>query len=276
MMLSQTVKELEKTARQIRRDIITMIYQAGDGHPGPSLSCADLVTALYFAVMNVEPADPHWPRRDRLILSKGHACPAVYAALARKGYFDAAELPRLRSLGSILQGHPDMLKTPGIDFSSGSLGNGISAGLGMALAARISGLDYHTYVICGDGELQEGIVWEAAMAAKRYQVGNLTVLVDYNGVQSGGRIEEISGLEPLVPKWEAFGWHCQEIDGHDFTEILTAIAEAKAVLDRPSVIAARTVKGKGVSFIENNNAWHKRVPTREEWEQAMKELGAED
>lgn len=275
-MLSQTVKELEKTARQIRRDIITMIYQAGDGHPGPSLSCADLVTALYFAVMNVEPADPHWPRRDRLILSKGHACPAVYAALARKGYFDAAELPRLRSLGSILQGHPDMLKTPGIDFSSGSLGNGISAGLGMALAARISGLDYHTYVICGDGELQEGIVWEAAMAAKRYQVGNLTVLVDYNGVQSGGRIEEISGLEPLVPKWEAFGWHCQEIDGHDFTEILTAIAEAKAVLDRPSVIAARTVKGKGVSFIENNNAWHKRVPTREEWEQAMKELGAED
>ncbi len=276
MMLSQTVKELEKTARQIRRDIITMIYQAGDGHPGPSLSCADLVTALYFAVMNVEPADPHWPRRDRLILSKGHACPAVYAALARKGYFDAAELPRLRSLGSILQGHPDMLKTPGIDFSSGSLGNGISAGLGMALAARISGLDYHTYVICGDGELQEGIVWEAAMAAKRYQVGNLTVLVDYNGVQSGGRIEEISGLEPLVPKWEAFGWHCQEIDGHDFTEILTAIAEAKAVPDRPSVIAARTVKGKGVSFIENNNAWHKRVPTREEWEQAMKELGAED
>ncbi|HOB08509.1 MAG: transketolase [Limnochordia bacterium] len=275
-MLSQTVKELEKTARQIRRDIITMIYQAGDGHPGPSLSCADLVTALYFAVMNVEPADPHWPRRDRLILSKGHACPAVYAALARKGYFDAAELPRLRSLGSILQGHPDMLKTPGIDFSSGSLGNGISAGLGMALAARISGLDYHTYVICGDGELQEGIVWEAAMAAKRYQVGNLTVLVDYNGVQSGGRIEEISGLEPLVPKWEAFGWHCQEIDGHDFTEILTAIAEAKAVPDRPSVIAARTVKGKGVSFIENNNAWHKRVPTREEWEQAMKELGAED
>lgn len=226
--------------------------------------------------MNVEPADPHWPRRDRLILSKGHACPAVYAALARKGYFDAAELPRLRSLGSILQGHPDMLKTPGIDFSSGSLGNGISAGLGMALAARISGLDYHTYVICGDGELQEGIVWEAAMAAKRYQVGNLTVLVDYNGVQSGGRIEEISGLEPLVPKWEAFGWHCQEIDGHDFTEILTAIAEAKAVPDRPSVIAARTVKGKGVSFIENNNAWHKRVPTREEWEQAMKELGAED
>jgi len=276
LMLSQTVKELEKTARQIRRDIITMIYQAGDGHPGPSLSCADLVTALYFAVMNVEPADPHWPRRDRLILSKGHACPAVYAALARKGYFDAAELPRLRSLGSILQGHPDMLKTPGIDFSSGSLGNGISAGLGMALAARISGLDYHTYVICGDGELQEGIVWEAAMAAKRYQVGNLTVLVDYNGVQSGGRIEEISGLEPLVPKWEAFGWHCQEIDGHDFTEILTAIEEAKAVPDRPSVIAARTVKGKGVSFIENNNAWHKRVPTREEWEQAMKELGAED
>jgi len=274
-MAGQAIKELEHTARQIRRDILTMIYQAGDGHPGPSLSCADLVTALYFSAMNVDPADPRWPGRDRLILSKGHACPAVYAALARKGYFDLDELPRLRSLGSILQGHPDMLKTPGIDFTSGSLGNGISAGLGMALAARINSLDYFTYVITGDGELEEGIVWEAAMAAKHYQVGSLIVMVDYNGVQSGGRIEEISGLEPLVPKWEAFGWHCQVIDGHNFAEILTAIDNAKAVPGMPSVIIARTVKGKGVSFIENNNAWHKRVPTREEWEQAMQELGAE-
>ncbi|HHX01980.1 MAG TPA: transketolase [Firmicutes bacterium] len=273
MMISDTVSHLETMARQIRRDIITMIYQAGDGHPGPSLSCADLVTALYFAIMEVDPANPQWSRRDRLILSKGHACPAVYAALARKGYFDLSELPQLRTLGSILQGHPDMLKTPGIDFTSGSLGNGISVGLGIALAARINGLHYHTYVITGDGELQEGIIWEAAMAAKHYQVGNLIVFVDYNGIQSGGRTEEISGLEPIVPKFEAFGWHCQVIDGHNFTEILTAVANAKATPAIPSVIIANTIKGKGISFIENNNAWHKRVPTKAEWEQALQELG---
>ncbi|MDI9418629.1 MAG: transketolase [Bacillota bacterium] len=275
MMSGHNVSYLEHMARQIRRDIITMIYEAGDGHPGPSLSCADLVTALYFAVMEVDPANPHWPRRDRLILSKGHACPAVYAALARKGYFDPAELPRLRTLGGMLQGHPDMLKTPGIDFTSGSLGNGISIGLGIALAARINGLEYYTYVITGDGELQEGIIWEAAMAAKHYQVGNLIVFVDYNGIQSGGRIAEISGLEPVIPKFEAFGWHCQEIDGHNFTEILSAVANAKATPAIPSVIVAHTVKGKGISFIENNNAWHKRVPDKAEWEQALQELGAE-
>ncbi|NLL88796.1 MAG: transketolase [Firmicutes bacterium] len=274
-MSGHNVSYLEHMARQIRRDIITMIYEAGDGHPGPSLSCADLVTALYFAVMEVDPANPHWPRRDRLILSKGHACPAVYAALARKGYFDPAELPRLRTLGGMLQGHPDMLKTPGIDFTSGSLGNGISIGLGIALAARINGLEYYTYVITGDGELQEGIIWEAAMAAKHYQVGNLIVFVDYNGIQSGGRIAEISGLEPVIPKFEAFGWHCQEIDGHNFTEILSAVANAKATPAIPSVIVAHTVKGKGISFIENNNAWHKRVPDKAEWEQALQELGAE-
>ncbi len=275
MMSGHNVSYLEHMARQIRRDIITMIYEAGDGHPGPSLSCADLVTALYFAVMEVDPANPHWPRRARLILSKGHACPAVYAALARKGYFDPAELPRLRTLGGMLHGHHGMLKTPGIDFTSGSLGNGISIGLGIALAARINGLEYYTYVITGDGELQEGIIWEAAMAAKHYQVGNLIVFVDYNGIQSGGRIAEISGLEPVIPKFEAFGWHCQEIDGHNFTEILSAVANAKATPAIPSVIVAHTVKGKGISFIENNNAWHKRVPDKAEWEQALQELGAE-
>ena len=275
-MAGYNIERLEAAARKLRTDIITMIYQAKDGHPGPSLSCADLVAALYFCAMKIKPEDPDWPERDRLILSKGHACPSVYAALANRGYFSKDELPKLRTFGGMLQGHPDMLKTPGIDFTSGSLGNGISIGLGMALAGRIKGIDNHIYVITGDGELQEGVVWEATMAAKHYNVGNLIVLVDYNGIQSGGPIADISGLEPLVPKWEAFGWHCQTIDGHNFTEILTALDNAKAEDTSPSVILARTVKGRGVSFMENNNAWHKGVPTKAEWEQAVAELGAEE
>lgn len=274
--MSQTiVEQLKENARLVRRDILTMIYQAGDGHPGPSLSCADLVTALYFTIMKVDPHNPDWAERDRLILSKGHACPCVYAALAQKGYFSPQELPKLRKLDSMLQGHPDMLKTPGIDFTTGSLGNGIGLGLGIALAGQLRQDDYYTYVICGDGELQEGVIWEAAMAAKHYRVGKLIVFIDHNGIQSGGKITEISGLDPILPKWEAFGWHCQEIDGHDFSEILSAVNNAKREPTCPSVILAHTIKGKGISYMENDNAWHKGVPTKEQWHQAMQELGVD-
>lgn len=263
------IHDLEEKARQVRRDVVTMIHLAGDGHPGPALSVADIVTALYFKILRVNPADPHWADRDRFILSKGHACPTLYAALARRGFFSPELLPSLRNLGSILQGHPDMNKTPGIDSMSGSLGNGISIGLGMALAARVNQQDYFTYVIAGDGEIQEGIVWEAAMAAAHFQVGRLTVFVDSNGFQSGGAVTEVSGLHPILPKWEAFGWHCQEIDGHDMGEILAAVERAHQEETCPSCIVASTVKGKGVPFMEADNTWHKRVPTRDELERAL-------
>lgn len=269
MVTQQDIRGVAEAARQIRRDVVTMIHLAGDGHPGPALSVADIVAALYFKVLRVDPADPLWEGRDRFILSKGHACPALYAALARRGFFSPDLLPSLRSLGSILQGHPVMGKTPGVDSTSGSLGNGISIGLGMALAAHVTGHDYFTYVIVGDGEIQEGIVWEAAMAAAHYHVGRLIVFVDQNGQQSGGPVREVSGLEPILPKWEAFGWHCQEIDGHDVRGILTAVERARAETARPSCIAARTVKGKGIPFMEADNSWHKRVPTADELEQAL-------
>ncbi len=203
------------------------------------------MTALYFKVLRVNPADPHWEGRDRFILSKGHACPTLYAALARRGFFSPEVLPSLRRLGSILQGHPDMKKTPGIDSTSGSLGNGISIGLGMALAARVNRQDYFTYVIVGDGEIQEGIVWEAAMAAVHYQAGRLIVFVDHNGQQSGGPVGEVSGLYPVLPKWEAFGWHCQEIDGHDLRAILTAIERAQAEDGPPLLHRGPNGEGEG-------------------------------
>lgn len=271
--MKNRIRELEDIAREIRIDVVTMIHRAGDGHPGASLSATDLITALYFEVMNIDPADPQKADRDRFILSKGHACPALYAALARKGYFSRDELPGLRSLESRLQGHPDMNKIPGVDCTSGSLGNGVSIGLGMVLASRLTVHDYFTYVITGDGEIQEGVVWEAAMAAGKYKAGRLIVFVDNNGIQSGGAVDEVSGLYPIRPKWEAFGWHCQEIDGHDFEQILDAVEKAKACTDRPSLIQAHTVKGKGVPFMVGDNSWHKRVPTAEEYREAMRALG---
>jgi transketolase len=273
--MTKDIRELNDIARQIRRDVVTMIHLAGDGHPGPSMSCADIVTALYFSVMNVDAKNPRWPDRDRFILSKGHACPTLYAALARKGYFSPRELPTLRSLGSILQGHPDMNKTPGIDTTSGSLGNGISIGIGMLLAGRLHKRDYNVYVITGDGELEEGIVWEAAMAAKKYKAGRMTVFIDNNGMQSGGAIEEVSGIAPILSKWAAFGWHCQEIDGHDMGQILAAVEAARAVTDKPSMILAHTVKGKGIPFMEHNNVWHKGVPSKEQLAEALAALGGE-
>jgi len=267
------IDRLRDIARLIRIDVITMIYTTADGHPGGSLSVVDILTALYFDAMRIDPADPKRPDRDRLILSKGHACPALYAALARRGYFPATDLPGLRTFESHLQGHPDMNKTPGVDFTSGSLGNGVSIGLGMALAARITGQDYYVYVVTGDGEIEEGIVWEAAMSASKYRLDRLIVIVDNNGIQSSGPICEVSGLEPIIPKWEAFGWHCQQIDGHDIGQILQAVQQAKATRGRPSMILAKTVKGQGVPFMIGDNSWHKRVPTREEYEQAILALG---
>lgn len=266
--------QIKGIADKLRLDVVRMVYLAGDGHPGPALSIADIVATLYYKVMNIDPKNPDWPERDRLILSKGHACPIIYAALARKGYFSTKILPSLRKLGSILQGHPDMIKTPGIDMTSGSLGNGISIASGMVAASRVTGYDYNVYVITGDGELQEGVVWEAAMSAAHFNLGKLIVFVDNNGFQSGGAIKDInSTIIPVLEKWRAFGWHCQEIDGHNINQILAAIEKAKAETKQPSVIVAKTIKGKGLPFMENDNSWHKRTPTEDEFNTAIKILG---
>lgn len=256
-------------ARRIRKDVVEMVYLARDGHPGPALSIADIVATLYDSVLRVDPSNPQWDGRDRLILSKGHSCAAVYSALARKGYFSPSILPELRALGSILQGHPVMDKTPGIDMTSGSLGNGLSIGVGMALASAHAKKGFDVYVITGDGELQEGIVWEGALSAAKYRLGRLTVFVDRNGWQSVSTCEEIGGRFPIRPRFEAFGWHCLEIDGHDIRAIASAVEAAKKETDRPSAIIADTVKGKGVPFMENDNSWHKRVPTKAQYEEAM-------
>ncbi|MDF2813937.1 MAG: Transketolase [Paenibacillus sp.] len=274
MLNIDNAKSLERQANQLRLDVVKMVHDAKDGHPGPALSVVDIITALYFKELKIDPQNPSWEDRDRFILSKGHACPALYAALARKGFFPTEEFKGLRSLGSILQGHPCMRKTPGIDMTSGSLGNGLSIGAGMALAGKYNKKDYFTYVILGDGEIQEGIVWEAAMCAKRYRLNNLIVFVDHNGWQSGDSVDKVSGLLPILPKWEAFGWHCQTIDGHDFVQIVNAITIAKET-EGPSVIIAKTIKGKGLEYMENDNSWHKRVPDDQQLSIALKVLGGD-
>jgi transketolase len=232
------------------------------------------VTALYFHCMRVDPATPEWPARDRFILSKGHGCPAYYAALARRGFFPVEWLPTLRKLGSPLQGHPVMKKTPGVDMTTGSLGHGIPIGAGMAAAGRVAGLDYLVYVIVGDGELNEGIVWEAVQSAAHMRLGRLIAFVDCNGWQSGGLVKDVSGLTPdrIREAFGVFGWHTQEINGHDFEQILDSVGKAQAETQRPSVIVAHTVKGKGIPFTENDNSWHKRVPTAQELELALEHL----
>ncbi len=265
------IKELENKARQIRRLIIQMLAKAGSGHPGGSLSSTDLITALYFAILRHNPKEPNWPDRDRFHMSKGHCCPLWYAVLAESGYFPIEQLWSLRQLGSILQGHPDR-RTPGVTVASGSLGQGLSVGLGMSLAARIDKKDYRVYCLLGDGEVQEGNIWEAAMAASHYKCDNLCAILDYNGFQIDGRTKDIMDLEPLVAKWQAFGWHTVEIDGHNMKQILSAYQEVKVSKGKPTIIMARTIKGKGVSFMENVADFHGRAPTKEEAERALKEL----
>lgn len=265
------VRRLEQQAVTIRQDILTMIHAAKAGHPGGSLSAVEMVTTLYFHVLNIDPANPNWADRDRFVLSKGHACPVLYACLARRGFFDPAILPTLRRYHSILQGHPDMNKVPGLDISSGSLGNGLSVGVGMALSARLHNQDYTTYVLLGDGEIQEGMVWEAAMAANHHDLKNLVAIVDCNGVQINGWTNDIMAVEPLADKWRAFGWGVVEVNGHNIKDILTALHTAKT-LRRPTAILMRTVKGKGVSFMEDQAKWHGGCPSEEELVEAIAQI----
>ncbi|AEE92083.1 transketolase [Tepidanaerobacter acetatoxydans] len=267
-----TNTELQRIANRLRMDVVETVYAVKDGHPGPCMSIAEIMAVLYFDEMNINPKNPQWTERDRFILSKGHACPIMYAALARKGYFEMEELKKLRMFEGSLQGHPDMHKTPGVDMTSGSLGNGVGIGLGMALGCRMQDINNYIYVIVGDGEQQEGVIWEAAMAAAKHEVGNLIVFGDCNNNQSGGKVTELSSLYPTADKWRAFHWHVQTIDGHDIDSIKEAIANAKAVKDQPSYIECKTVKGKNIPYMENNNAWHKKTPTAEEVEIAREAL----
>jgi transketolase len=266
------VDELEKIARKIRRHIIIMTGNAGSGHPGGSLSAADIVTALYFNIMRHDPENPAWPDRDRFILSKGHAAPLLYAALAESGYFPLETLPTLRKLGSSLQGHADSNVTPGVEMTAGSLGQGLSFSVGVALAGRLNSQDYRVYVMLGDGECDEGQVWEAAMAGAHFRVDNLTAIVDNNGLQIDGWNRDVMNIEPLNDKWKSFGWHVIEVDGHNIPRLLDAFKEAQSVKGKPSVIIAHTVKGKGVSFMENNVDFHGKAPNAEQVELALKEL----
>lgn len=263
---------LRHKAEEVRYDVIDMISHSSKGHPGGALSAADIVTTLYFYEMRVNPDNPKWDNRDRFILSKGHACPVLYSVLAERGFFDKSELRTLRKLNSHLQGHPDMNKTPGIDMSSGSLGQGLSVGLGMALSAKLMHKDYHIWVLLGDGELQEGSVWEAAMAASKWQTNNLTAIVDMNGLQSDGKVDDKMSLQPISEKWKSFGWEPIEIDGHDIDQIIAALDYTRNHWGKPKVIIAHTIKGKGVSFMENVTEWHGKAPTMEEAEKALNEI----
>jgi transketolase len=264
--------ELKAMAKKLRRHVITMITTAGSGHPGGSLSAADIIAALYFRILRYDPQNPQWPNRDRFILSKGHAAPILYAALAEGGYFPTTELATLRKLDSRLQGHADRKFTPGVEMSAGSLGMGLSFAVGIALAARLDSKIYRTYTLLSDGECEEGQTWEAALSAAHFGLDNLTAIVDYNGIQLSGWTCDIMNLEPFPRKWQAFGWHTVNIDGHDFDQILSACQKAKRTKGKPTVIIAHTVKGKGVSFMENNVAFHGKAPTPEEAERALKEL----
>jgi len=264
--------ELKEMAKKLRRHVISMIATAGSGHPGGSLSAADIITALYFKILCYNPENPQWADRDRFVLSKGHAAPILYAALAEAGYFPTAELATLRKLDSRLQGHADRKFTPGVEMSAGSLGMGLSFAIGIALAARLDSKTYRTYVLLSDGECEEGQTWEAALSAAHFELDNLTAIVDYNGIQLSGWTCDIMNLEPFARKWQAFGWHTINIDGHDFDQILSACQRSEKTRNKPTVIIARTVKGKGVSFMENNVAFHGKAPTPEEADRALKEL----
>lgn len=271
MLDVKKIKELEEKARQIRIMIIEMLSRAGSGHPGGSLSSTDILTCLYFSIMRHNPHDPAWPDRDRFHLSKGHCCPALYAVLAECGYFAKSELAMLRKFGCMLQGHPDR-HTSGIEVSSGSLGQGLSVALGMSLAGKLDKKDYRVYCLMGDGEIQEGNIWEAAMAASHYKCDNLCAILDYNGFQIDGRVSEVMGIEPLAEKWRAFGWYVLEIDGHNMGSIHKAFDTAKKNKEKPTIVIAKTIKGKGVSFMENVVDFHGRAPSSDETKLAHKEL----
>lgn len=265
--------ELQKMANEIRKGIVTAVHSAKSGHPGGSLSAADIFTYLYFEEMNVDPKDPKKPDRDRFVLSKGHVAPGLYSTLAHRGFFPVEDLPTLRHVGSYLQGHPDMKHIPGVDMSSGSLGQGFSAAVGMAVAGKLDQADYRVYALAGDGEIQEGQIWEAAMFAGARKLDNLCLVVDNNGLQIDGNVADVCSPYPLDKKFEAFNFHVIQINGHDFDEIRAAFAEARATKGMPTAIIAHTVKGKGVSFMENQVGWHGKAPNDEEYAIAMKELG---
>ena len=264
--------ELQKTANEVRKGIITAVHGAKAGHPGGSLSAADIFTYLYFEEMNIDPKDPKKADRDRFVLSKGHTAPGLYSVLANRGYFPVEDLPTLRHLGSYLQGHPCMQETPGVDMSSGSLGQGISAAVGMALAAKMDGKDYRVYTLLGDGEIQEGQVWEASMFAGHRKLDNLVVIVDNNGLQIDGKIDDVCSPYPIDKKFEAFNFPVINIDGNDFDQIDAAFKEARATKGMPTAIICKTVKGKGVSFMENSAGWHGKAPNDEEYAVAMADL----
>ena len=273
--MEQTKKcALAAKAAQIRLDILEEVHAAKSGHPGGSLSIADVMTYLYFEEMNINPADPKWADRDRLVLSKGHTAPALYATLAERGYFDTAELKKLRKIDSFLQGHPDMKHTPGVDMSSGSLGLGISAAAGMALSAKISGDSYRVYTIVGDGESEEGQVWEAAMFSAHYKLDNLCAFIDWNGLQIDGKVTDVMNPTPLDEKFAAFGWNVVVIDAHDFEQIEAACKAARECKGKPTAVICKSIKGKGVSFMENQVGWHGKAPNKEQYEAAVAELSA--
>ncbi len=270
--MSTNIQELEKLANNIRIEIINQVYAAQSGHPGGSLSIADIMAVLYFNELNVNPQNPTWEDRDRVVLSKGHCAPALYATLALKGYFNISELQNLRKIDAILQGHPDMKKVPGVDMTTGSLGQGLSCANGMAISAKLDNKNYRVYAILGDGEIEEGQIWEAAMAAHKYKLDNLCVIVDNNNLQIDGKIEDVMSPYPIDEKFKSFGFEVININGNNVKEILQALEKAKTIKEKPTCIIAKTTKGKGVSFMENKAEWHGKAPNEEQYKQAIQEL----
>lgn len=268
------IKKLSIAAAKARMGAIIGVYNAASGHPGGSLSITDVITYLYFEKMNIDPRNPKKPDRDRFVLSKGHCAPALYGVLSQRGFFGSEEMKNLRKMGHFLQGHPDMKGVPGVDMSTGSLGQGVSAANGMALAAKVNAQSYRVYTVLGDGELGEGQVWEAAMFAPHYKLDNLTLFVDNNGLQIDGEVKKVMNPTPIKEKYEAFGWHTIEIDGHDFEQIEKAVEEAENTKGKPTAIICKTIKGKGVSYMENQAGWHGKAPDKELYEQAIDELEA--
>lgn len=267
--MNYSVSELENISKNVRLGILEAVYSAQSGHPGGALSCADILTDLYFNEMNIDPKNPKMENRDRFVLSKGHASPAIYSVLANRGYFPVEDLKTFRKIDSYLQGHPDMKKVPGVDMTTGSLGQGLSVANGMALAAKLDQKDFYVYVVMGDGEIEEGQVWEAAMSAAHYKLNNVIAFVDFNGLQIDGAVKDVMNVTPIKEKFEVFGWNTLEINGHNFEEISNAVKKAKESVDKPTVIIAHTTKGKGISFMENQAGWHGKAPNDDEYKTAL-------